>query len=113
MSPGPGSGSAAQIERRWARRYPLDADVEIAWGSSTVLARVRDISRSGMLLSSPEALWIGATFSAKLLVDPPIEFDCIIRRVEPGRGIGVQMSTQQQEHQNQLQDLLARLESKR
>jgi len=113
MSPGPGNGSAAQIERRWARRYPFDAAVEIEWGSSTLQGRVRDISSSGMLLSSPEPLWIGASFSAKLLVDPPIQVDCTIRRVEPGRGIGVQMSTQQQDHQMQLQALLARLESKR
>jgi hypothetical protein len=113
MSPGAGGGSATQIERRWARRFPFDAAIEIAWGSSTLLGRVRDISNSGMLLSSPEPLWIGASFSAKLILDPPIEVDCTIRRVEPGRGIGVQMSTQQQEHQTQLHDLLTRLESNR
>ncbi len=113
MSPGAGNGSAAQIERRWARRFRLDAGVEIEWGSSTLLGRVRDISGSGMFLSAPEPLWIGATFAAKLLLDPPIQVDCTIRRVEPGRGFGVQMSTQEQDHQAQLQDLLARLESKR
>ncbi len=113
MSPAVGNGTAAQIERRRERRYPFDAALEIEWGSSTLLGRVRDISRSGMFLTSPDPLWIGAGFAAKLMLDPPIKVDCTIRRVEPGRGIGVQMSTQQQDHQAQLLDLLARLESKR
>jgi hypothetical protein len=113
MSPGSGNGTAAQIERRRERRFPFDAAVEIEWGSSTVLGRVRDISRGGMFLSSPEPLWIGASFSAKLLIDPPLAVNCTIRRVEPGRGIGVQMSMQQQDHHSHLLDLLARLESKR
>jgi hypothetical protein len=113
MPPGAGNGSAAQIERRWARRYPFDAAVEIEWGSSTILGRVRDISSSGMLVVTPESLWIGASFAAKVLIDPPLALNCTVRRAEPGRGIGVQISTQEQEHQAQLQDLLARLESKR
>ncbi|HUK31980.1 MAG TPA: PilZ domain-containing protein [Candidatus Acidoferrum sp.] len=113
MSPGAGNGSAAQIERRWARRYPFDAAVEIEWGSSTILGRVRDISSSGMFLTTSEPLWIGASFAAKVHTDPPLAFDCTVRRAEPGRGFGVQISPQQEDHQAQLQVLLARLESKR
>ena len=113
MSSGSGNASAAQIERRRERRFPFDATVEIEWGSSTLQGRVRDISRGGMFLTSTESLWIGASFAAKLLIDPPIAVNCTIRRVEPGRGIGVQMSTQRQDHEAQLLDLLARLESKR
>ncbi len=84
MSPGAGNGSAAQIERRWARRYPFDATVEIEWGSSTFQGRIRDISSSGMFLTTAESLWIGASFAAKVLTDPPLPLDCTVRRAEPG-----------------------------
>jgi hypothetical protein len=113
MSPGSGNASKAQIERRRETRYRFDAAVEIEWGSTTFLGRVRDISRGGMFLTTPETLWIGAGFLAKLLLDPPIHVDCTVRRAEPGRGIGVQMSIPEQGHQAQLQELLTRLESKR
>jgi hypothetical protein len=113
MSPSSGNASKAQIERRRERRFPFDAAVEIEWGSSTMVGRVRDISHGGMFLSTSESLWIGASFAAKLLLDPPIQVDCTVRRAEPGRGIGVQMLIQLQDHQAQLQELLTRLESKR
>ncbi|HEV3218801.1 MAG TPA: PilZ domain-containing protein [Candidatus Acidoferrales bacterium] len=109
----PGNGSAAQIERRWARRFPFDATVEIEWGSSTLLGRILDISSSGIFLVISEPLWIGASFAAKLLTDPLLALNCTVRRAEPGRGFGVQFSMQQQDHQPLLKDLLARLESKR
>jgi len=109
----PSPGNAAQIERRRERRFPFDAAVEIEFGSSTILGRVRDISLSGMFLTSPEPLWLGAGFAAKLLLDSPIHLTCTVRRVEPGRGIGVQITPLEQEHHARLSELIAHLESKR
>jgi len=108
-----GFGNAAQVERRIARRYPMDCGVEIEWGSSVLLARARDISRSGMFLSTPESLWVGASFAVKLLMETPMRFDCAVRRVEPTRGVGVQITACDETTQTLLSDLLTFLERRR
>jgi hypothetical protein len=51
--------------------------------------RVCDISAEGMLVESPDPLWVGASFSARLVLDQRLRVDCVLRRVEPGRGMGV------------------------
>jgi PilZ domain len=78
-------------ERRFAERYQLDADVGIEWGSSTLTARVRDIGETGMFLVLSNPLWLNASFTAELHTEPPIKFDCRVKRVEPGSGMGVEM----------------------
>ncbi len=79
-------------ERRFAARYQLDADVGIEWGSSTLMARVRDIGETGMFLVLSNPLWLNASFTAELRTQPPIKFDCRVRRVEPGSGMGVEIT---------------------
>ncbi|SRR5712692_2403063 len=87
--PTPPGGSAAQIERRRSRRYPLDLVLEIEWGSSVLEGRVRDLSVHGMLVELVDPLWIGAGFSARLKLDEPVAVECAVRRVEPGHAMGV------------------------
>ena len=53
-------------------------------------AEVCDLSREGMFLRIPQPLWVGATFSARLALDEAIELDCVVRRVIPGHGMGVE-----------------------
>jgi hypothetical protein len=66
--------------------------VEIYWGSETLHARVSDISIAGLFLELSTPLWIGATFSAKLMLKPPLQLNCTVRRVVPNRGMGVHVA---------------------
>jgi hypothetical protein len=73
-------------------RLKCDAPIEIYWGSSTLLARVRDMSVAGLFIETSPPLWIGATFSASLMLNPPLQINCTVRRIEPNRGMGVQVT---------------------
>lgn len=75
-----------------APRLMCDAAVEIYWGSERLLAKVRDVSIVGMFIESLNPLWLGATFVAKLMLEPPLEMTCTVRRVVPRCGMGVQIS---------------------
>jgi hypothetical protein len=99
------------FERRRAPRYPFNADLEIEWGSAVLRARTIDVSVSGMFIESPDPLWVGAGFTARLKLDPPLNVDCFVKRVEPGRGMGVAVvlpETQQQRYQQLLASLSTR-----
>jgi len=41
------------------------------------------------LLSWCHLLWVGATFSARLVLDPPLQMTCTVCRVEPVAGFAV------------------------
>ena len=100
---------ARRSERRWARRYSFRADLEIEWGSAVLRGNTRDISSNGMFIESPDTLWVGAGFSARLVVDKPVKLDCSVKRVEPGRGMGVSIAVSEDENQRRYQDLLSTL----
>lgn len=67
------------------------------WGSVVLRGRTRDLSASGMFIESPDPLWIGAGFAARLSLDPPIRVDCSVRRIEPGHGMGVTVTLPEEE----------------
>lgn len=77
------------MDRRISPRYPYDADIQIEWGSAVLTGQVLDISTGGMFIGMPEPLWIGARFAATWAFDAPLQIECEVRRVEPGRGMGV------------------------
>ncbi len=85
------SGSATQIERRRSPRYLFDAVLEMEWGSAMLRGRVLDISAEGMRIEIADPLWVGARFSAVLALEPPLRMECVVRRVDPGRGMGVSL----------------------
>jgi hypothetical protein len=103
-----GDAEARRTERRKAPRFRYQAPVEIEWGSARLRARTRDISASGMFLEAEDVLWVGAGFRARLTTERPVYLECSVRRVEPGRGMGVTVELQD-EHNRHFQDLLARL----
>ena len=82
--------------------------MEIEWGSARLRAHTRDISASGMFLESEDVLWVGAGFRARLAVDRPVFMECSVKRVEPGRGMGVTVEMQD-EQSRYFRELLARL----
>jgi PilZ domain len=98
-------------ERRWAQRFAFRAVLEIEWGSALLRGSTRDISANGMFIESLDTLWVGAGFSASLMLDHPVKLDCSVKRVEPGRGMGVTVAAAEGEHHKRYQDLLAALSS--
>ena len=100
-------------ERRRYPRYPYKAVLEIEWGSARLRARTRDISESGMFIESEDVLWVGAGFRARLATDRPMWLECYVKRVEPGKGMGVTVLLPEGRSQEHYQDLLARLAAPR
>jgi hypothetical protein len=98
-----------QIERREFNRRRLVGMIEIEWGSSTLTGLVRDVGPQGLFVELTPPLWVGATFLARLVVDPPLQLHCTVRRVEPGTGIAVTFDLAEESGKAQLEKLLARL----
>ena len=98
-----------RLERRWAPRFAFRADLEIEWGSALLRGSTRDISLNGMFIESPDPLWVGAGFTARLALDQPVKLDCFVKRVEPGHGMGVIVTVPEEQHQQRYQQLLSSL----
>ena len=110
---GNGEHSARRLERRWAPRYSFRADLEIEWGSAVLRASTRDISANGMFIEAADPLWIGAGFTARLNLQQPLTVDCSVKRIEPGRGMGVSVALAESESQRIYHELLSALSSPR
>ena len=106
---GSGDPSARRVNRRWAPRYSFRADLEIEWGSAVLRGSTRDISASGMFIEAVDPLWVGAGFTARLGLERPVRLDCSVKRIEPGRGMGVSLSVPEAESQKLFEDLLSSL----
>ncbi|HTT32687.1 MAG TPA: PilZ domain-containing protein [Methylomirabilota bacterium] len=106
---GTGDHPPRHLERRWAPRYPFRADLEIEWGSAVLRGRTRDISANGMFIEALDPLWVGAGFSARLNLAQPLRLNCMVRRIEPGAGMGVVVSLTESESQKLYQELLSSL----
>ncbi len=104
-----GEHPSRRSDRRWAPRYSFRANLEIEWGSALLRASTRDISSNGMFIESPDPLWIGAGFTAHIVLDRPVKVDCSVKRIEPGRGMGVSVTVSEEQHEQRYQDLLASL----
>jgi len=98
-----------RLERRWAPRYEFRAGLEIEWGSAVLRGSTRDISSNGMFIEVPDTLWVGAGFTARLHLPQPVKLDCMVKRVEPGRGMGVSVALAEAESQKLYHDLLSSL----
>ncbi|MBI3670125.1 MAG: PilZ domain-containing protein [Acidobacteria bacterium] len=99
-------------DRRRAARYPFKAEMEVEWGSAILRGQVLDISVKGLFIEVSDPLWVGASFSARLLLEEPVHLDCVVRRVEPGKGMGVLFEVSDQESRARLTALLEKLVQK-
>jgi hypothetical protein len=77
-------------ERRKYPRYGVQFDAKIESGTEASPALITDISMDGMFLVTDTPLWVGASVTVRVLLHPPLVVDCVVRRVLPGRGMGVQ-----------------------
>jgi len=82
-------GRNPQVERRRIERFSCDFEITIEWGAAALRGRVRDISLAGMFVELDSPLWIGARFSAELALTQPVQLECVVRRVQPRRGMAV------------------------
>jgi hypothetical protein len=78
-------------ERRKYPRYGFQSDVEIVFGSETRRAFITDISIGGMFVITETPLLVGSPCKVRLLFTPPLELDCVVRRVIPSRGMGMEI----------------------
>ena len=104
-----GNQSPRRSERRWAPRYEFRADLEIEWGSAVLRGSTRDISTNGMFIESTDTLWVGAGFTARIVLDRPVQVNCFVKRVEPGRGMGVSVAVSEADNQKRYQELISSL----
>jgi hypothetical protein len=110
---GSGDHPARRLERRWAPRYSFRADLEIEWGSAVLRGNTRDISSNGMFIEAADPLWLGAGFTARLTLDRTVKLDCFVKRVEPGKGMGVSVAVSESESQKLFESLLSSLSNTR
>src|SRR5262249_8112195 len=107
-----GQNPVRRLERRWAPRYNFRADLEIEWGSALLHGSTRDVSTNGMFIESSETVWVGAGFTARLsLQEQSLTVNCFVKRVEPGRGMGVTVTAAEAQQQERYQQFIASLSS--
>src|ERR1700720_4969175 len=100
-----GENPPRHLERGWPSPYSFRAKLEIDWGSAVLRRKTRDISANGMFIESADTLWAGAGFTARLALDRPVQMDCSVKRVEPGRGMAVAVTVSGEQLQQRYQDL--------
>jgi hypothetical protein len=66
-----------------------------------------------MFIEAADTLWVGAGFTARLKLEKPVLLDCFVKRVEPGRGMGVSVDLSKAETQQRYQELLSQLSTPR
>ncbi len=103
---------ATPTDRRRSPRYAFDAPLEIEWGSALLQARASDISAEGLRIALDDPLWIGASFAARLALDAPLRLLCVVRRVEPGKGMGTTIEVPGEGDRGRLSELLEALAKK-
>jgi hypothetical protein len=109
MTTQPLEEAAAKTERRHFLRRKFRGKLEMEWGSALLTGDVRDIGPGGLFVELTPALWVGATFRARLLLNPILLLNCTVARVEPGLGIAVVFKVAEESGKAQLESLLASL----
>ena len=87
-------------------------DVEIGWGAEVLKCVTRDIGDMGMFIETEHPLWLRAEFTARLKLGEVLEIDCIVRRVEPGRGMAVEFKDLPEAEREQIDLFLGKLSRK-
>lgn len=101
--------SSSRAERRDHPRKMLKVGIEIEWGTAVLSGIVRDIGASGLFVELTPPLWLGATFRARLILNPVLVLDCTVVRVEPNAGMAVRYEVPEDDGRAQLEKLLVSL----
>src|SRR5580698_7722915 len=84
-------GNNTRDDRR-PPRFPCAMGITIEWGAAELRGKVVDISAKGMFVELENPLWIGARFAALLELEKPVRVECVVRRVQPMRGMAATYS---------------------
>jgi PilZ domain len=93
-------------------RHAFRTEVEIGWGAEVLKCVTRDIGDMGMFIETEHPLWLRAEFTARLKLGEILELDCIVRRVEPGRGMAVEFKDLPEAEREQIDLFLGKLSRK-
>ncbi len=91
-TPGPNNPADERADERRPRRFPCAMDITIEWGAAELRGKVVDISAQGLFVELQNPLWIGARFAAHLELEKPVRVECVVRRVQPMRGMAATYS---------------------
>jgi hypothetical protein len=74
------------------------------------ISRVRNLSLGGLFVETPQPRGVGSTAKLEFLVqEGQIRADAIVRRAEPGRGLGMKFTAVSEEDRPRLEALISRL----
>ena len=96
-------------ERRKYPRYGFQSDAELVEGQEARRAFITDISMAGMFVVTDAPLLVGASCTVRLLLSPPLVLDCVVRRVWPGKGMGLEFAKPSEAARARLEKLITSL----
>ena len=96
-------------DRRALPRYRFYAHLEMILESKVRWGRVCDISSEGMFIETGECLARNTRFRGRLALETPLPVECLVRRIVPGRGIGVMISFLNDEEKKRFDALILAL----
>lgn len=98
-------------ERRIAPRFAVQVDVEMDWGSTVLRGQVTDLSEAGMFISMADPLWVGASCTARLLLNgEAVPVNLMVKRVQPLKGMGAMLVEVAPEAQAKITEYLKALQ---
>jgi hypothetical protein len=109
MTTHPLQEAQSNADRRDFLRRKFRGKLEVEWGAAVLSGSVRDIGPKGLFVELTPPLWIGATFRARLIVNPVLLLNCTVARVEPGLGFAVIFDFPEERGKAQLEALLTTL----
>jgi hypothetical protein len=62
-----------------------------------------------MFIKTSNPLWVRAEFMARILLPEPVDVGCVVRRVEPGCGMGVEFTELSDRARRLLDEFLCKL----
>lgn len=86
--------SRMELSRRLRQfeRFKFEVKTFVEGKSEKAWGRVTDMSRNGLFIEMSEPPGLGAHFTAHLALNVPLQLQCVVRRIAPGRGVGVGFS---------------------
>lgn len=91
------------------QRFKLNIPMQIEWGSITLQGSATSISANGLFIEIANPLYIGATFSAELMIGPPLQLYCTVSRIDPRRGMAVRIAFANRENESRFTELVEKI----
>jgi hypothetical protein len=91
------------------QRFRFRSWINIQADSGTLQASVSGISANGLFIETVNPLSVGATFSANLMIDPPLEMYCTVTRIDPSLGMAVRIAFATKEYEDRFTKLVEKV----